>query len=174
MLMTLILAAAIGQSPEWHNSANHSGWQAFGVPINGWLDPQRWRQTANPSIEWIADGDPVPDGYRKVHGQSGATSDQWGFTAWLNSTRAAYGLPGVAWDEGMAQAAAVNNQWQVSYGIGHFAMAVARVPNAAMMSYPALLNAWMNSADHRAALLDPNLVHVGIAFAGAYVTFAGR
>ncbi len=74
----------------------------------------------------------------------------------------------------MADAAATNNSFQVIYGMGHHAMAGARRQNAAVMSYPALLYAWLASPGHRSALLDPTITHVGIAFAGAYCTFSGR
>jgi hypothetical protein len=48
--------------------------------------------------------------------------DPYGFTSWLNATRAAYGLPAVGYDPNLAGWAAMNNNHQASYGIGHFVM----------------------------------------------------
>ncbi len=171
MLMTMILAATIGQTPAWHNSANHPGWQGFGVPINGRLDPQRWRQTDNPGVEFIADGDPVPKGYTKVQDASGATGDAWGFTAWLNSTRESYGLSAVGYDQNLSSWAATNNGRQASHGIGHHIMGSARRQNVAMGGYPGIESMWMASPAHRAALLDPTIRWIGIAGTGVWWTF---
>ncbi len=175
MLMTLILAATIGQSPTWHPISNYPEWEGFGrIRSNNVITPQRWRLIADRSVEFIKDGDPVPTGYVKVQNRVMATGDSYGFVSWLCAQRAAVGLPSVSWDEEMAQAAAANNSLQVVHGIGHWTMAGARRQNSAWMQYPDLLTAWMNSPGHRAALLDPTVRWVGIAFSGAYATFSAR
>jgi uncharacterized protein YkwD len=172
MFLTLIVAATISQTPAWHLSSNYPGWQGYGTIKNGILDPQRWRRTDDLNVEYIRDGNPVPEGYIKIEQQTG---DSLGFVAWLNGQRTSVGLSPVMWNEGMANAAAINNSYQVIYGIGHHAMAGARRQNAsASMEYPALLYAWLASPGHRSALLDPTIQWVGIAFSGVYVTFSAR
>ncbi len=175
MLLTLIIAATIGQQPAWYPISNCPEWQGFGfVRSNNVITPQRWRQTANPGVEWIADGDQVPDGYTKVQDRTGAIGDPYGFVNWLCAQRAAVGLPGVTWDDGMAGAAAANNALQVVYGIGHWTMAGATRQNSAAMEWPGFLNAWLGSPGHRAALLDPTIRWVGLAGSGIYWTFSAR
>ncbi len=175
MLMTLILVATIGQSPSWHPISNYPEWEGFGrIRSNNVITPQRWRLIADRSVEWIADGDVIPEGYIKVQDRVGTTGDQFGFVNWLSATRAAYGLPGVIWDEGMAQASAANNALQIAYGMGHYGMFGARRQNVAQMAWPALLDAWLASPGHRSALLDPTVQFVGIAVSGWFWTFSAR
>jgi uncharacterized protein YkwD len=97
--------------------------------------------------------------------------DPYGFTAWLNATRAAYGLPAVGYDPNLAGWAAMNNNHQASYGIGHFVMGPARRQNSAMGGFPGIESMWMASPAHAAALLDPTIRWIGIAGWGAYWTF---
>lgn len=99
--------------------------------------------------------------------------DPYGFTAWLNATRAAYGLPAVGYDPNLESWAAMNSAQQASSGIGHFVMGPARRQNSAMGGFPGIESMWMASPAHRAALLDPTLTWVGIAQVGAYWTFNG-
>lgn len=176
MVRTLILFAVLLAQPEtpaWYSSRNYPEWQGYGVPVGDHLTPERWRRKAEPSVEYILDGDPVPEGYTRIEEQPSG-GDVFGFVSWLNSTRATYNLPPVSWHPDMASAAAANNSLQVAHGMGHHGLFGARRQNVAWASYPALLNMWLASPGHQAALLDPNLVHVGIAFAGAYCTFSGR
>jgi uncharacterized protein YkwD len=101
-----------------------------------------------------------------------ATSgDPYGFTAWLNSTRAQYGLPAVGYDPNLANWAAQNSAQQNARGLGHHVMGPARRQNSAMGNYASIGAMWMASPAHRAALLDPTISFVGIAGAGAYWTF---
>lgn len=97
--------------------------------------------------------------------------DVYGFTNWLNQTRAAYGLPAVGYDPNLESWAAQNSMQQASSGIGHFVMGPARRQNSAMGGFPGIESMWMNSPAHRAALLDPTIRWVGIAAYGAYWTF---
>ena len=97
--------------------------------------------------------------------------DPYGFVAWLNSTRAQYGLGAVGYDPNLTNWAAMNNNHQVSRGIGHYVMGPARRQNSAMGNYASIGAMWMASPGHRAALLDPTISFVGIAGAGAYWTF---
>jgi uncharacterized protein YkwD len=97
--------------------------------------------------------------------------DTYGFTAWLNSTRAAYGLPAVGYDPNLENWAAMNSAQQAASGIGHFVMGPARRQNSAMGGFPGIESMWMASPAHRAALLDPTIRWIGIASYGAYWTF---
>jgi uncharacterized protein YkwD len=97
--------------------------------------------------------------------------DPYGFTAWLNGTRAAYGLGPVGYDPNLSSWAAMNNSQQAAYGIGHFVMGPARRQNSAMGGFPGIESMWMASPAHRAALLDPTIRWIGIAGLGAYWTF---
>jgi uncharacterized protein YkwD len=97
--------------------------------------------------------------------------DPYGFTAWLNSTRARYGLPPVGYDPNLSNWAAANNGQQQARGLGHFVMGPARRQNAAMGHAAGIGAQWMASPAHRAALLDPTIRWIGIAGLGAYWTF---
>ena len=99
------------------------------------------------------------------------SGDPYGFTSWLNATRAGYGLAPVGYDPNLAGWAAQNNSHQQSRGMGHYVMGPARRQNSAMGNYASIGSMWMNSPAHRAALLDPSIRWVGIAGLGAYWTF---
>jgi hypothetical protein len=98
--------------------------------------------------------------------------DSYGFLGWLNATRASYGLSAVGYDQGLSNDAAINNQ----YGMGHTYMGNARRQNAAgNYGDAATVGAvWLASPAHRAALLDPTITMIGIAYNGAVWTFNGR
>jgi uncharacterized protein YkwD len=97
-------------------------------------------------------------------------SDPFGFVSWLNATRASYGLGPVGHDANLSNWAAMNNNQQMAYGLGHFVMGPARRQNSAMgAGFPGAM--WMGSPAHSAALLDPTITWIGIAAAGAYWTF---
>ncbi len=100
-----------------------------------------------------------------------SSGDPYGFTAWLNATRASYGLSPVGYDSNLENWAAMNSAQQASSGLGHFVMGPARRQNSAMGGYPGIETMWMNSPAHRAALLDPTIQWIGIAAYGAYWTF---
>jgi uncharacterized protein YkwD len=100
-----------------------------------------------------------------------AASDAYGFLSWLNSTRAAYGLPAVGYDPNLESWASANNMQQASRGMGHYVMGPARRQNSAMGGFPGVESMWMGSPAHRAALLDPTIRWIGIAGYGAYWTF---
>lgn len=97
--------------------------------------------------------------------------DPYGFTGWLNATRAAYGLGPVGYDPNLSAWANANNAQQSARGIGHFVMGPARRQNSAMGNYASIGAMWMASPAHRAALLDPTITMIGIAGWGAYWTF---
>jgi hypothetical protein len=102
--------------------------------------------------------------------QAPSGNDPYGFMAWLNATRASYGLGAVGYDENLSNWAAMNNSQQQARGLGHFVMGPARRQNSAMGGgFPGGM--WMASGPHRAALLDPTITWFGIAAAGAYWTF---
>lgn len=97
--------------------------------------------------------------------------DAHGFTAWLNATRAAYGLPAVGYDPNLESWAAMNSAQQAASGIGHYILGPARRQNSAMGGFPGIESMWMASPAHRSALLDPSIRWIGIASYGAYWTF---
>jgi uncharacterized protein YkwD len=100
-----------------------------------------------------------------------SSGDPYGFTAWLNSVRASYGLSAVGYDPNLSGWAAENNNQQAARGMGHYVMGGARRQNSAMGSFASIGSMWMNSPAHRAALLDPSITSIGIAGLGAYWTF---
>ena len=100
--------------------------------------------------------------------------DPYGFTAWLNATRASYGLAAVSYDPNLAACAAVNNQHQAARGMGHYYFGSARRQNSAMGHYATIGAMWMQSTPHRSALLDPSIRFIGIAGLGTYWTWNGR
>ncbi len=112
-----------------------------------------------------AKGTPQANVYR------GAPGDPYGFTVWLNATRASYGLPTVGYDPNLSNWAAVNNSHQNARGLGHYVMGPARRQNSAMGSYGVIGPMWLGSSLHRAALLDPSIRYVGISGSGSYWTF---
>ncbi len=170
LLLYFVALLAQPEEPAWHPSSNHPGWEGFGVIVHGYLDPERWRRTADPSVELLPDGTVIAEMTAPLEPVAPA-GDPYGFTVWLNATRAAYGLPPVGYDPNLSSWAAVNNGHQAARGLGHHVMGPARRQNAGMMAYPAVLHAWLGSPGHRAALLDPSIRWVGIAGSGAYWTF---
>lgn len=100
-----------------------------------------------------------------------AYGDPYGFTAWLNATRASYGLGAVGYDPNLTNWAAANNSQQAARGMGHYVMGSARRQNSAVGNYASIGAMWMASPAHRAALLDPSIRWIGIAGLGAYWTF---
>jgi uncharacterized protein YkwD len=97
--------------------------------------------------------------------------DPYGFTSWLNATRASHGLGPVGYDPNLSGWAAQNNAQQQARGMGHYVMGPARRQNSAMGNYATIGAMWMGSSAHRAALLDPSIRWIGIAGLGAYWTF---
>jgi hypothetical protein len=107
---------------------------------------------------------------RPVQAEAG---DPWGFQAWLNTTRAAYGLPAVAYDANLTNWAAQNNAAQRTYGMGHHVMGPARRQNAAgAMAVGDVEARWLGSPAHAAALLDPTIRAFGIHWDGTFWTFS--
>lgn len=100
-----------------------------------------------------------------------AYGDAYGFTGWLNSIRAQYGLPGVAYDGNLESWAAANNAQQSARGMGHFVMGPARRQNSAIGTAASIGAQWLASPAHRAALLDPSITRIGLAGLGSYWTF---
>lgn len=113
--------------------------------------------------------------YQQAYAPSTTCNDQASFLAWLNGTRARYGLPAVGWDPQCANDAAANNAQQAIRGMGHWWMGCARRQNSAMGGgYGVAAAMWLNSPPHRAALLDPTIRSVGVAMSGTYLTFSAR
>ncbi len=105
---------------------------------------------------------------------STATADPYGFLAWLNATRASIGLGAVAHDANLAAWAAMNNASQAAHGLGHWVMGPARRQNAGWGPAAAVWPAWVASSGHAAALFDPSITAVGIAWDGAWWTFSAN
>lgn len=77
----------------------------------------------------------------------------------INAVRASYGLHALVYDGNLAAWAAQNNL----YGFGHAVMGPAVRQNAAWgtLAVDAVVPMWMNSAPHRAAILDPMVTASG-------------
>ncbi len=99
-----------------------------------------------------------------------------GFMSWLNSLRSQYGLSALAYDQNLSSWAAVNNQSQMVYGLGHHVMGTARRQNAAVGygDIGSVGAAWLASPGHAAALLDPTIHWFGLACAGGCWTFNAK
>jgi uncharacterized protein YkwD len=134
---------------------------AFGAPRSA--EAQQYVQTSvtRPQVQ------PQP---RPVAAAAPA-GDPYGFTRWLNSVRAGYGLSAVGYDPNLAGWAAANNNQQQARGMGHHVMGPARRQNSAMGHYSSIGAMWLNSPAHRSALLDPSIRWIGIAGLGTYWTF---
>jgi len=101
-----------------------------------------------------------------------SSGDPYGFAAWLNSYRAAAGLPPVAYDPNLSNWASQNNAAQSSRGLGHFVN-----PNCAqncawnISDAATAAQTWMNSTGHRRNMLSPTITRYGIAYGpGPYWT----
>ncbi len=101
-------------------------------------------------------------------------ADPYGFLAWLNSCRAAAGLAAVVHDANLAAWAAANNARQAVWGLGHHLMGPARRQNAGWGSAAVVWPAWAAHGPHAAALFDPGITVVGIAWDGSYWTFSAN
>ena len=99
-----------------------------------------------------------------------ASSDPYGFTNWLNATRAQHGLPPVGYDPNLASWAAANNAQQNARGMGHHIMGPSRRQNCAMGHSGSIGSMWMNSPAHRANMLASDIRYIGIAGSGSYWT----
>jgi len=103
-----------------------------------------------------------------------SAGDAYGFGAWLNAQRAAYGLPALAHDPNLDAWAQQNNLHQAGRGLGHYVMGPASRQNAGVGAFAQMGAAWLASPAHRAALLDPKVRWYGIAGYGAWWTFNAR
>lgn len=112
---------------------------------------------------------PVQASPQAVVADVGGDAD--GFIAWLNSTRAAYGLQPVVYDQTLSDWAQLNNQQQAARGCGHFIFGPATRQNASFIPWPNTGPAWLSSPPHAAALLDPGISRCGIAWMGSISTF---
>jgi hypothetical protein len=100
-------------------------------------------------------------------------SDPYGFTTWLNQTRLLHGLGLVTIDPELSWWAAHNNTAQRANGIGHYVFGPSRLQCAAVITGPIgdyVGRGWMDSDDHRRALLDPTITRYGLAWDGVYWT----
>lgn len=102
------------------------------------------------------------------------TSDPYGFTNWLNSTRASYGLPMVVYDASLSGWAASNNASQAVHGLGHFVFGPARRQNSGFGSSATIWPSWLGSPGHASALLDPSITVIGISENGGWWTYSAH
>lgn len=100
--------------------------------------------------------------------------DPYGFGAWLNTQRAAYGLPALSHDPSLDSCCHQNNTHQLVRGLGHFFLGHATRQNAGYGNYTTVVAMWMVSTAHRSAILDPCVRFYGIAGSGGYWTFSAR
>jgi len=135
------------------------------------VTPAPTAATTAPKPQPAVAAQPRPVAVAQPQPVAAPAGDPYGFTAWLNATRASYGLPAVGYDPNLSNWAAVNNSHQASRGLGHYVMGPARRQNSAMGNYSVIGAMWLGSPAHRAALLDPSIRYIGIAGLGAYWTF---
>ena len=148
---------------QWIALSNYRGYSGLGtVDPDGYIRPKKWR---NDSTGEVSDSAPT------IQATQVQTGDPYGFTNWLNGVRAQYGLGAVGCDGNLCAWAAVNNDHQNAYGMGHHVMGSARRQNSGMGASTTVFQMWMASPAHRAALLDPSISWIGIAASGAYWTF---
>jgi len=160
---------------------NRIVWSGYSAPTYQATSAPQYFQPAiqAPPAPTLTDPQVIPASYTTTNPTPAATAppastdagDPYGFTGWLNATRAAYGLPAVGYDPNLSGWAAENNSQQAARGMGHFVMGPARRQNAAIGSVADIGSMWMGSPAHRAALLDPTIRWIGIAGLGAYWTF---
>jgi uncharacterized protein YkwD len=162
-------------------------WTGYQAPSYQVANTPQYSQPANQvppanqaqPAQSLSDTQVIPTSYTTYDSTPAATTapastdagDPYGFTGWLNATRAAYGLPAVGHDPNLSNWAAENNNQQAARGMGHFVMGPARRQNSAIGSISNIGSMWMASPAHRAALLDPTIRWIGIAGLGAYWTF---
>ncbi len=166
-MYTLVLLSVLVQSQSqeryWINLTNKPE-QVYGRIVNGYATDITERRAIQAQVQRTT----------QVKVVTQVQADAYGFTAWLNATRASYGLPGVAYDQALSNWAAVNNSHQASRGMGHYVMGSARRQNSAMGHYASIGAMWMASPGHRSALLDPSIRTIGLAGLGSYWTFNAR
>jgi hypothetical protein len=88
----------------------------------------------------------------------------------INSFRARFGLPALAWDANLASWAMANCNACSRSGLGHHVMAGASQIAAGTGSVDGAISAWYASPAHRAILLSPRVRVVGFASDGRYAT----
>lgn len=159
MLFLAATAAAQGTTPTYYVPATTPATTAATQPVAAAPATQPVQQVSYTYVQQAAQA------------VQAVAADPYGFTAWLNATRAAYGLGPVGYDANLSAWANANNAQQSARGIGHFVMGPARRQNSAMGNYASIGAMWMASPAHRAALLDPTITMIGIAGWGAYWTF---
>jgi uncharacterized protein YkwD len=161
MAMVLILLAAA-------TTAHAGPWKRWRRAAACGVQPQPQYQAAAVQMVPVA-------GTVAAAMQPGGDASPGGFLAWLNATRAAYGLPSVAYSADVEASCHQNNLMQAARGMDHHFMGCHRRQNvAAGLGFPGVEAAWLNSPGHASALLDPTIRHVGIAWYGMYCTFGAN
>jgi hypothetical protein len=175
---------------SWRRLSNLPGWEGYGaVTAAGWLDSERFRKIDDPgkilpvggfSPEWLASGGAAVQA--AVHGSPSvvatvaacATGDPTGFCGLLNAARAARGLPPVAYDPAAANASAVNDQYQIARGLGHwFTAGFAQCSAVGVGDAASALGMWAASGPHAAILFAPSLRTCGYSQMGGCATASG-
>jgi hypothetical protein len=98
-----------------------------------------------------------------------AYGDQYGFSEWLNATRARHGLHALVHDAGLSALAAANS----SRGFGHHGFNPGR-ENVGMGSLQTVESMWMRSPAHASAILDRGARYYGIAHVNGVWTYNAR
>jgi len=164
--MMILALALLTQAPEqWITLTNMPGYQGLGyINSSGWAIVKEFRK-----IEYSQPGYSQPLPAQPGYSQP-LSSDPYNFLNWLNGVRAQHGLPAVSHDPNLSNWASQNNVAQAARGMGHHIMGPARMQNSAgNMSWPG--DAWMWSPAHRAALLDPTIQFIGIAYSFGFWTY---
>lgn len=99
-----------------------------------------------------------------------AEGDAYGFTAWINSVRARYGLRALAWSADAAAHAAINS----ARGFGHSYLGGTRRQNVGVGQLQTVEAMWLQSPGHLSAIVDPSVTEVGIAYVNGVWTMNAR
>lgn len=138
---------------------------------------QRWAPATPQAVQPVApitreDGTPrtltYPVAYETTSQSSGG--DAYGFTAWINSVRARIGLSALRWSDNLASHAAINS----SRGFGHSYMGGTRRQNVGVGALSTVEAMWIQSPGHWAAIADPTISEVGLAYVNGVWTMNAR
>ncbi|RUL87908.1 CAP domain-containing protein [Tautonia sociabilis] len=124
------------------------------------------------TLDALPDFEPEPEPDPEPSTDLDFVTDPYGFAAFLNSYRAAAGLPPVSYCPNLSAWASQNNAAQCSFGLGHHVLANFFQNSGFNQSTVAeIALSWMNSPAHAQNMLAPGVTRFGIAYGpGPYWT----
>lgn len=139
--------------------------------------PRKWTATPSPQAA------PSLQAERAL---APASTDPYGIGPLFNAVRAQYGLGRVTYDASLSTWAHRNNNRQLLFGLGHWVMGPVRFQNSAAgmmfgegtslvpMDARKVIEIWMSSPGHRAAMLSPVITVYGVHQLSKYWTLNMR